>query len=112
MLPRWSYRLQTAPRSRDTLRGAACFNVVPLHTGNVAGLSQATWERGVEWAIAALEHVAPDGIVCNGKGSDRSAWNIFTDRRFDITEVEEVEVYGTSGSSAGESHAANWPVRG
>ena len=77
---------------RDVLRNAACFNVVPLRTGNVASLSQETWENGVEWAMAVLEHVAPDVVVCNGNGSGRSAWNVFSGLQ---PGTEEVKVYGT-----------------
>ena len=82
-------------QGRDILRDAACFNVVPLRTGNVAGLSRWTWERGVDWAMVVLEHVGPEVIVCNGNGSGRSAWNVFSDPQFGIVELEEAKVYGT-----------------
>jgi hypothetical protein len=80
----------------DILRGAACFNVVPLRTVGVDKLVHATWDKGVDWTIAVLEHVAPNVVVCNGNGSSgRSAWNVFVDPRFAITAIEETQVFGT-----------------
>ena len=90
-----AFEILFGAQGRGILRGAACFNVVPLRTGNVATLAQATWESGVDWVTVVLEHVAPEVIVCNGNGSGRSAWNVFSDRRFDTTEMDEVKVYGT-----------------
>ena len=79
-------------QGRDILREAACFNVVPLRTGNVASLTQVTWNRGVGWAMEVLEHIAPEIIVCNGNGSGRSAWNVFSGLQ---PGTEEAKVYGT-----------------
>ena len=90
-----AFEILFGPLGRETLRRAACFNVVPLRTGSVADLSQATWEKGIAWTVEVLEHIKPEVIVCNGNGAGRSAWSVFNRRRFVITEVEERTVYGT-----------------
>ena len=90
-----AFEVLFGPRGRDTLRSAACFNVVPLRTGGVADLSQATWEKGIVWTVEVLEHIKPEVIVCNGNGAGRSAWNVFNRRRFVVAELEECTVYGT-----------------
>ena len=40
--------------------------------------------------MGVLEHVSPEVIVCNGNGSGRSAWSVFS-----VTDCEQREVYGT-----------------
>ena len=82
------------PQGRETLRNAACFNVVPLRSCDVKKLSKATWQSGVNWVTVVVEHVRPSIIVCNGSGESRSAWGVFRDRRFGIEEPEEAHVYG------------------
>ena len=59
----------------DVLRSAACLNVVPVRSSRTSDLSARTWRESIEWATRVLKHIAPEIIVCNGNGEQRSAWS-------------------------------------
>ena len=80
---------------RDTLRKAACLNVVPLRTSGTNDMSTTTWNNGVNWVSDVLEHVQPGTVICNGNGSARSAWSAINVSRFGIEAIDEKQVYGT-----------------
>ena len=90
-----AFEILFGPNGQGTLREAACFNVVPLRSSGISALSTTTWQRGVDWTSQVLEHVQPSTVICNGNGSGRSAWNVFSGSRIGIEAVEEQKVYGT-----------------
>ena len=87
---REAFKILFRAHGEEVLRGAACFNVVPVRTSSVDDLSRITWKSGIDWVMAVLEHVAPEIIVCNGNGAGRSAWGALR-----IPQPEQRNMYGT-----------------
>ena len=90
-----AFEILFGSNGRGILRKAVCFNVVPLRSSGINAVSTTTWRSGVDWTSDVLEHVQPSTIICNGNGSGRSAWNVFSGSRIGIGAVEEQKVYGT-----------------
>ena len=90
-----AFEILFGSNGRSILRKAACLNVVPLRSRGINSVSTTTWQSGVDWTSEVLEHVQPSTIICNGNGSGRSAWKVFSGSRIGIEAVEEQQVYGT-----------------
>ena len=89
-----AFRILFGEKGEDELRRAACFNVVPLRSGDVGGLSGETWTAGSSWCLDVIKHVSPEVIVCLGNGQ-RSPWSVLANRQmeFRMVDCERQKVY-------------------
>ena len=107
---RETFGILFGPQGARVLKGAACFNVVPVRSVDTDKISQATWKKGADWFADVLEHVAPRIIVCNSNKVGLNRLGVFySETAVLVSRSQNIGTYTTTlVSSKVVSRAGNW----